>query len=129
MFSEEQFSKLLEALKEDLRFFSKQLREVSQDIIAEGFSKYPVFVATEHEVSIGELIFPKAEYARDFNIYATTMEELLDKKLILPGKKQEFMSTYKDPHKFMCVLLLTSATASFIFVPYHLKQQQKGEDE
>lgn len=129
MFSEEQFSKLLDALKADLRFFIPQLREVSKDIIAEGFSKFPVFVATEHEVSIGELIFPKAEYARDFNIYATTMEELLEKKLILPGKKQEFISTYKDPRTFMCILLLTSATASFIFVPYQLKQELKGNDE
>jgi hypothetical protein len=129
MFSEEQFSKLLDALKADLLFFVSQLREVSKDIIAEGFSKYPVFVATEHEVSIGELILPKAEYARDFNIYATTMEELVEKKLILANKKQEFTSTYKDPQKFMCVLLLTSATASFIFVPYHIKAENKANDE
>ncbi len=127
MFSEEQFQKLLDALKEDLRFFSPQLREVSQDIVSEGFSKYPVFVATEHEVALGELIFPKAEYARDFNIYASTLEELIEKKLILPDKKAEFTSTYKDARKFMCVLLLTSQTASFIFVPYQMKQ--KGSDE
>ncbi len=129
MFSEEQFSKLLDALKEDLRFFNQQLREVGKDVIAGGFSKFPVFVATEHEVSIGELIFSKAEYARDFNIYATTLEELLEKKLILPGKKEEFVSTYKDARNFMCVLLLTSATASFIFVPYNLKAESKAIDE
>lgn len=129
MFSEEQFSTLLEALKEDLRFFNQQIREVSQDIIGEGFSKYPVFIATEHEVKIGELILPKAEYARDFNIYATTMEELEEKKLILPGKKNEFVSTFKDPRKFMCVLLLTSATASFVFVPFNLKSDRKGQHE
>ncbi len=129
MFSEEQFSKLLDALKEDLRFFNQQIREVSQDIIAEGFSKYPVFIATEHEVKIGELVFPKADYARDFNIYATTMEELAEKKLILPAKKQEFVSTFKDPRKFMCVLLLTSATASFVFVPFNLKPEKRGDDE
>jgi hypothetical protein len=125
--TEEDFSTILDALKEDLKFYHDMIREVAIDVMAEGFSKYPVFVATEHEVSLGELVLSKAEYARDFNIYATTMEELVEKKLILASKKDEFIKAFRDPRKFMCVLLVTSETASYIFVPY--KKRKRAEDD
>jgi hypothetical protein len=126
--TEEEFSKVLDALKEDLKFYNDLVKEVAVDIVAEGFSRYPVFIATEHEVKIGNLVFDKLEYARDFNIYASTLEELTEHKLIMPNKKEEFIKTFKDPRKFMCVLLLTSETASFIFVPYR-KRQKEDDDE
>src|SRR5688572_6335375 len=106
--TEEEFSRILDALKEDLKFYNDLIREVAVDIVAEGFSKYPVFIATEHEVKIGNLVFNKQEYARDFNIYATTIEELVENKLILDSKKEEFIRTFKDPRKFICILLLTA---------------------
>lgn len=126
--TEEDFSKILDALKEDLKFYNDMIREVSADMIGEGFSKYPVFIATEHEVKLGELILAKQDYARDFNIYATTLEELVEKKLILDQKKNEFMSTVKDPRKCMSILLLTSETASFVFVPYNRKGKVSDEE-
>lgn len=125
--TEEEFSKILDALKEDLKFYNDLIKEVAVDIVAEGFSKHPVFIATEHEVKTGNLVFDKNEYARDFNIYATTIEELEEQKLILPAKKAEFIRTFKDPRKFMCVLLLTAETASFVFVPYRKKQKEEDE--
>jgi hypothetical protein len=126
--TEEEFSKILDALKEDLKFYNDLIKEVAVDIVAEGFSKYPVFIATEHEVKIGNLVFDKLEYARDFNIYACTIEELVEHKLILANKKEEFVKAFKDPRKFMCVLLFTSQTANFIFVPYR-KRQKEDDDE
>ncbi len=125
--TEEEFSKILEALKEDLKFYNDMIREVSRDIIANGFSEYPVFIATEHEVKIGELILDMKDYARDFNIYAVTMEELIEKKLILEQNKEEFIRTYKNPKKFMSVLLLTSKAANFIFVPYQPRAKETDE--
>jgi hypothetical protein len=125
--TEEEFSKILDALKEDIKFYNDLIKEVAVDIVAEGFSKYPVFIATEHEVKIGNLVFNSLEYARDFNIYASTIEELVEHKLILEKKKDEFVKTFKDPRKFICVLLLTAETASFIFIPY--RKRQKEEDD
>jgi hypothetical protein len=124
---QEEFAEIIEALKGDIRFYNDMIKEVAVDIIAEGFSRYPIFIATEHEVKIGNIVFDKKDYARDFTIYATTMEELVEKKLILEQKKEEFVKTFKDPRKFICILLITSETASFVFLPY--RKRQKEEDD
>lgn len=116
--TEEEFNKLIESLNIDLKIYDDMIGEVSADMIAEGFTAYPVFIATEHEVKMGELILDKNDQAGTFNIYATTMEEMVDRKLILESKKADFIKTYKDPKKFMCVMLLTDTIASFVFVPY-----------
>jgi hypothetical protein len=116
--TEEEFNKLIESLKVDLKIYEEMIKEVSADMIAGGFTEYPVFIATEHEVKIGELVLDKEDQAGTFNIYATTLEEMVEKKLILESKKDDFVKTYKDPKKFICVMLLTATIASFVFVPY-----------
>ena len=126
--TEEEFKKIIDALKEDLKFYNDMIKEVAVDIMKEGFSKYPVFIATEHEVKIGNLVFDRHDFARDFNIYATTVEELVEHQLILENKKEAFEKTFKDPSKFICVLLLTEKTASFVFVPYRKIQKEEEED-
>lgn len=118
---EEIFKKLLEVLKEDLRFYAPMIREVSQDMIKEGYTQYPVFVAHQHQVSLGEPILLREDYAREFSIHATTLEELIEKKLVLEDRKDDFIRNYKSPKEQMCILLITPQEASFIYVPYKLK--------
>jgi hypothetical protein len=43
---------------------------------------------------------------------------MVNQKIILENKKEEFVNVYKDANKFMCVMLLTTTIASFVFVPY-----------
>jgi hypothetical protein len=116
--TEEEFNKLIENLKVDLKIYNEMIQEVSSDMIAESFTQYPIFIATEHEVKMGELILEKDDHAATFSIYATTLEEMVERKLVLETKKADFIKTYKDPEKFMCVMLLTATIASFVFVPY-----------
>ncbi|MFA6260830.1 MAG: hypothetical protein WC760_05140 [Bacteroidia bacterium] len=118
MLTEEEFKKLIDALKVDLRLAEESLEETARDIIAEGFSEYPVFIATEHEVKLGELLIDKDEMAATYSIYATTLEELIERKLVLPERKAEFIKAYKNPGQFMCVMLITAEIASFVFLPY-----------
>ncbi|MEI6881728.1 MAG: hypothetical protein WCK82_10440, partial [Bacteroidota bacterium] len=56
MNTEEVFKKLLDTLKDDLDFYNDLLKELAVDIMAEGFSKFPVFVAHQHEVKLGEMV-------------------------------------------------------------------------
>ncbi len=116
--TEEDFNKIIDNLKVDLKILEDMIKEVADDIIREGFSQYPVFIATEHEVKIGELIIDKNDHAATFNIYASTIEEMAEHKLIMENKKAEFLKAYKNPKQFMCVMLIASGVASFIFVPY-----------
>ena len=73
----ETFEIQLNALKADIDFFSYSIKEVAVDMVKEGFTKYPIFIASEHEVKIGELILSRADYARDNDIYASTLEEMV----------------------------------------------------
>jgi hypothetical protein len=114
--------KLLEVLKDDLKFYGPMIKEVSTDMIKEGFTSYPIFIAHQHELKLGEPILLKEDYARDFSVHATTLEELLEKKLVLPEREEEFKKNYKNPKEFMCILLITAAGASFVYAPYIKKK-------
>ncbi len=116
--TEEEFNKLIETLKVDLKIYDEMIYEVSLDMIAESFTLYPVFIAANQPIKMGELILDKEDHSATFSIYATTLEEMVERNLVLESKKTEFIRTYKDPKKFMCVMLLTASIASFVFVPY-----------
>ena len=125
MENEEIIKKLLELLREDLLFYNDMIKEVSNDMIKEGFTKYPVFIAHQHEVKVGEPILLIQDYARDFNINASTLEELVERKLVLPERESDFKANYKNPKEFICILLITVIGAHFIYVPY--KQKKSGQ--
>jgi hypothetical protein len=101
------------------------IKEVSQDLLKEGFTKYPIFVAHQHEVKLGEPILLAGDYARDFTIHASTLEELVEKKLVLPEREQDFIANYKNPKEMMCILLITPGDARFVYVPF--KQKKKTD--
>ena len=124
--TEEEFNKIIDTLKSDLIIYDEMIKEVSAEMIAEEYTKFPVFIATEHDVKIGELIIDKNDMAGTFNMYATTMEEMLDKNLILENKKNDFVKAYKDPKKFMCIMLLTEKIASFIFSKYKVVKEDES---
>ncbi len=116
--NEEVFKKLLDTLKDDLDFYNDLLKELAIDIMAQGYSKYPVFVAHQHDVKLGETILNHKEYARDYSINASTLEEFIEKKVIVADKENEFKQTYKDPRKYMCIFFVRPDGANFIFMPF-----------
>ncbi|OYU94448.1 MAG: hypothetical protein CFE21_15685 [Bacteroidetes bacterium B1(2017)] len=124
MEKEEILKKLLEILAEDLAFYSPMIKEVSVDLIKEGFTQYPIFVAHQHEVKLGEPILMREDYAREFSIHASTLEELIEKKLVLPEREGDFKLNFKNPKEFMCILLLTPGDARFVYVPFKQKKKE-----
>lgn len=123
MEKEDILKKLLDILAEDLDFYSPMIKEVAVDMMKENFTQYPVFVAHQHEVKLGEPILLREDYAREFSIHATTLEELVEIKLILPERENDFKLNYKSPKEFMCILLFAPSEARFVYVPY--KQKKK----
>jgi hypothetical protein len=57
----------LNSLEVDLRLYSESLREIAVEIMVEGISSYPIFVAHQHEVKLGELIMDKEELNTDWS--------------------------------------------------------------
>ena len=108
----------LESLEVDLKYFNDSLKEVAIEIMVEGLSKYPVFIAHQHEVKLGEVIFDRHEMNTDWTIQASTMEEFLERGVIKKELRQRFIDTYKNPDKFMCVFVIVPEGANFVFFPY-----------
>lgn len=108
----------LKSLEIDLKLFSESLREVAVEIMVEGLSSYPIFVAHQHEVKLGELILDKDELNTEWTIHASTLEEFIERGVIKKELKQRFIDSYKNPHDFMCVFVIVPEGANFIFFPY-----------
>lgn len=108
----------LKSLEIDLRLYSESLREVAVEIMVEGLSLYPIFIAHQHEVSLGEPIMDKEELNTDWNINASTLEEFIERGVIKKELKQRFIDNYKSAHDFMCVFAIVPEGANFVFFPY-----------
>ena len=52
----------LQSLKGDLILFKPSIQEVASDIITEGVSQYPIFIAHQIEIPIGEIILDEARF-------------------------------------------------------------------
>ena len=115
--SKEKKSPLI-SLEKDLTFYAESIKEVAVEIMVEGISSYPIFIAHQHEVSIGELILNRADLNTDWSIQASTLEEFIQKGIIHPDKKEHFLKSYKRPENHMCVFVVVPEGANFVYYPY-----------
>lgn len=106
------------SLQRDLKFFSESIHEVAVEIMVEGLSKYPIFVAHQHEIKLGEPILDRIELNSEWSINASYLEEFLERGVIKAELKQRFIDTYKSPKDFICVFVVVPEGANFVFVPY-----------
>ena len=106
----------LKSLEADLKFYNESIKEVANEIIAEGISPHPIFVAHQHEVKLGELILDRKDLNTDWSIQASTLEEFIEKGIIHRDKKDRFVKHYKDPHEHMCLFVIVPEGANFVFL-------------
>lgn len=112
----------LNSLKSDLLIYRNMLKETASDIICQGFSEYPVFVAHQYEVNVGEVILDRKELGTAWTIQASTLEELVEKKVILEDKVSLFRDSYKDAREFACIFMITEKGGHFVYYPYKGEQ-------
>ena len=108
----------LRSLKIDLDFYSESIKEISTEMVAEGYSLFPIFVATQHEVSLGEIILDRVELGTNWSINASSLEEFVERGVIASAKKVAFEKTFKKPEDFMCLFVVVPEGANFVFYPY-----------
>lgn len=109
----------LKSLKRDLDFYSESIKEVSTEVIAEGYTLYPIFIAHQHEVNVGEPILLREELGTQWSIHVSSLEEFLDKGLVQEDRKDYFIKSYKAAGDFMCLFVVVPEGANFVFYPYH----------
>ncbi|QNL51003.1 hypothetical protein H8S90_05275 [Olivibacter sp. SDN3] len=108
----------LKSLKKDLDFYKESIKEVSIEIMAEGLSQYPIFIAHQHQVNLGELILDRNELGTQWTVQASTLEEFVERGVILKNKKEQFIKNYKKAEDFMCLFVVVPEGANFVFYPY-----------
>jgi hypothetical protein len=106
------------SLERELKFFKDSIQEVAIEIMMEGLSSYPIFVAHQHEVKLGEVILDRHDLNSDWSIHASTLEEFTERGVIKPELKDRFIKSYKNPNDFMCVFVVVPEGANFVYVPY-----------
>ncbi|MBS1530895.1 MAG: hypothetical protein JSU01_11340 [Bacteroidetes bacterium] len=106
------------SLETDLKLYSESMREVALEIMVEGLSRFPIFVAHQHQVSLGEPILEKEELNTEWTIHASTLEEFEEKGIIKKELKERFTKSYKNPHDYMCIFVIVPEGANFVYYPY-----------
>lgn len=109
---------LLESLKKDLEFYNDSIKEVALEILDNDISKFPIFIAHQADIQLGEPLLDRNVYGTFWNIRVSIVQEFIKKKLINPKKSEDFRAVYKDPRKYMCVFLISEKGGNFIFHPY-----------
>jgi hypothetical protein len=118
MIDTEKHAAELQELNQNLNIYKESIREISDEIIDNQVSKYPVFIASREETNLGKQIIDKEELALEWSINASTLEEFVRRKIVLENKLEAFKKSYKDPRKFLCVFALLTENAGFIYLPY-----------
>lgn len=108
----------LKSLEKDLKMYSESIQEVANDIIEAGLSAYPIFIAHQHTVSIGELILDRTELGTGWSVQASTLEEFIEKGVIHADRRESFIRNYKNPAEFMCLFVIVPEGANFVFYPF-----------
>jgi hypothetical protein len=106
------------SLEKDLKFFNESIREVAVEIMVEGLSNYPIFIAHQHEINLGEVILDRHDLNTEWSIHASTLEEFVEKGVIKQILKERFISSYKNPNNFMSVFVIVPEGANFVYYPY-----------
>jgi len=121
---EEAWEIQLKQLQGELILFKESIRETAMEILKEKFSEFPIFIAHQEEVKIGEVILSKEDMATTWSISASTFEEFQERNLIPKEKAPLFKSTFKSPKEFICLFVVYKGDARFVFVPYQPVQEQ-----
>ncbi|TVQ51046.1 MAG: hypothetical protein EA362_00960 [Saprospirales bacterium] len=108
-------------LREEIKPYLDLLGKASDKVREEKVSKYPIFVISQEEVSMGIKLVKKGGRSGNWNVFASTLEEFVAKKLVHKNRAQNFIQTYKDPDTFICIFSLSELGAKFLFLPRQLQ--------
>jgi len=103
-------------LEDELNVYKKVMFEASQVIIDQDVSEYPIFVAHQANMEIGMVIAERGKVKGNWNIHATTLEEMVYKQIIKEENIEEFQNVFRNPKDNVCVFVLSELGAQFVFI-------------
>lgn len=126
--NEQLTQQILNSIKADMILTKDLLKETSHDMVAEGYSHFPIFVAHQLDmpVGIGENLIDHKELGLGWSINASTLEEFLDKGIIKKDREAFFRETFKNPQEFACFFFIYKEDGNFAFIPFITETEKPG---
>jgi hypothetical protein len=109
--------KLLEALEMQLHSMKDNIVEVQAELIAEGYTTHPIFIAHRGETDLGQPYLDREEYNLFYDLNISTIEELTEIGILEEDKNDEFRKAYGKTNENTCILCVFSEEAQFVFFP------------
>ena len=103
-------------LEEELMTYKKIMSDASDIIRDQNVSEFPIFVAHQQQMEIGLLIAERGKVKGNWNIHATTLEEMTYKQIIKEENVEEFKNVFQNPADHICIFVLSELGAQFIFL-------------
>jgi len=110
----------LERLQQDFGQVAPVLQQLVQAILREGISRFPVFIASRQEASLG-LPIPKLDnLGLYWSFRASHLEELVKRAIIKSEELARFKERHNDPERQACLLLAPPGgrDARLVFLPF-----------
>ncbi len=111
----EKEQEVLKVLELDVKSFKKELKEVVDTIVNEGFSKFPMLIAHKEDIALAQKVLDKDTFNSSFSFSASTLEELVSKGIVMKDKEEAFKEQIKTNKDKSCVLLIHPEVMKFIF--------------
>lgn len=110
--------KELKELEEEFKQYSDQLLEISREMMEGKYTEFPIFVAHQTDVYLGQILIDRTEYEEPFSVSVSTVEEFIETGLIEKNKLKVFLEAFGDPLKNMCIFWVHGDQARYILMHY-----------
>ncbi|KAB7727087.1 hypothetical protein F5984_22900 [Rudanella paleaurantiibacter] len=110
--------RLMGLISADFVLVADQLKEASYQIRKRGFSDYPIFVASQRPLELGQLLIGAKELANAWDYKATFVDEFVQRQLIGPESVELFKEHYKNPDEYCCLFVVHNEFAGFVYIPF-----------
>ncbi len=104
-------------IEKELSAYNHIVTAAKQTILDNEITKYPIFVATKDDVELGVKVIDNMKTSANWNINASSLEELVAKNIITMNKVDAFRETYKDVDVYNCYFILSSLGHQFAYLP------------
>jgi hypothetical protein len=115
---------ILKSLEKDISFYNDSIKEIADEILENGVSEYPIFIAHKNIIELGEIILNREDFNTEWSVNVSVLEEFIEKGLVLKERAGEFKNVFKDPKTNICIFLVTEEIGNYIFIPYKTKSKK-----
>jgi hypothetical protein len=94
------------------------LLEITRELLKERVTEFPIFIAHQTDIFLGEIIVDMKEYEVSFSLSVSTVEEFVETGLIQKEKLTGFREAFGNPVSNMCVFWIHGDNARYILFPF-----------